>query len=172
MKLPVMPVVSGPRASVPCGTCHECCRDQRIALFGSEAARFAHTIDADTGVAVLATRANGDCVYLDRANHRCERWADAPEICRKFDCRKWVANWAPDGFLVFGDVRIPNASLSGPSPRMIEAARRAEIRGRKLAKTADMNAMSETVLEMAAERDPAKWAATQIIKGGLIVGSE
>jgi uncharacterized protein len=79
-------------ASVPCGSCRACCRNNLILLFpdeGDDLASFDYTITI-TPHGILPTlkhKANGDCVYLDAATG-CTIHDRAPLICKAFDCRK------------------------------------------------------------------------------------
>ena len=79
---------------VPCSGCVECCRSgQGLFLHperGDEVESYRHR--AVTGratggtVFLLATEANGQCVYLGDAG--CTIYERRPLICRSFDCRK------------------------------------------------------------------------------------
>lgn len=79
---------------MPCGGCTECCRSNQ-GLFlhpeqGDDVARYRHRsfTDQATGkpVFVLATEANGQCVYLGASG--CTIYDRRPLLCRSFDCRK------------------------------------------------------------------------------------
>lgn len=70
-------------ASVPCGACHACCERDRVILRDDEAARFAWHYEGSAKV--LDRKGNGQCVYLTARG--CSVHDDAPDICRRFDCR-------------------------------------------------------------------------------------
>lgn len=82
------------QTEVPCNTCTECCRSSQ-GLFlhpehGDEVDKYRHQTmtDQTTGkpVFLLATEANGQCVYLGA--HGCTIYGRRPLLCRSFDCRK------------------------------------------------------------------------------------
>lgn len=71
-------------ASVPCGSCRACCKSDRIVLSEKDdAARFAWHFEQ--GVKVLDRKPNDECIYLTADG--CGRHGDAPDICKRFDCR-------------------------------------------------------------------------------------
>jgi Fe-S-cluster containining protein len=79
---------------VPCNACSECCRSNQ-GLFlhadrGDEVESYRHRVltDRATGnpVFLLATEANGRCVYLGDSG--CTIYERRPLLCRSFDCRK------------------------------------------------------------------------------------
>ena len=70
-------------SSVPCGTCRACCKQDVIHLGDDEAHKFAWHVEA--GGKVLDRKPDGECVYLTAAG--CGVHDDAPDICRRFDCR-------------------------------------------------------------------------------------
>ena len=82
------------QTDVPCNGCTECCRsNQGLVLHpeqGDEVESYRHRVVADpaTGEPVfrLATRANGQCVYLGATG--CTIYDRRPFLCRSFDCRK------------------------------------------------------------------------------------
>jgi hypothetical protein len=92
-------VIMAERANVPCGTCHACCRQERVILHpecGDDIASY-DTVEApaDTvGVKIygggerrmLSHKPNGDCVYLGDGG--CTIWERAPAMCQAFDCRR------------------------------------------------------------------------------------
>ena len=70
-------------ASVPCGSCRACCKQDRIVLNDDEADRFAwHHEGADK---VLDRKANGECIHLTASG--CGVHAAPPDLCKRFDCR-------------------------------------------------------------------------------------
>lgn len=70
-------------ADVPCGTCHACCERDRIVLTEQESARFAWNFEGPQRV--LDRKPDGSCIYLTARG--CSVHDDAPDICRRFDCR-------------------------------------------------------------------------------------
>lgn len=71
-------------ASVPCEGCRACCKSDRIVLSEKDdAARFAWHFEQ--GVRVLDRKPNDECIYLTADG--CGRHGDAPDICKRFDCR-------------------------------------------------------------------------------------
>ena len=79
---------------MPCNSCTECCRSKQ-ALFlhpgqGDEVESYQVRVatDPDTGdrVFLLATKENGECVYLGASG--CTIYNRRPLLCRSFDCRK------------------------------------------------------------------------------------
>jgi len=81
------------RASVPCGSCHLCCKSEVLALLpdeGDDVSSYDHDlIDIPNmgQIPVLKHKPNGDCVYLGEDG--CTIHDRAPFICRIFDCRRW-----------------------------------------------------------------------------------
>jgi hypothetical protein len=82
------------QTDVPCAACTECCRSNQ-GLFlhpehGDEVDSYRHKVMPDpvTGspVYLLATEANGQCVYLGASG--CTIYDRRPLLCRSFDCRK------------------------------------------------------------------------------------
>jgi len=79
---------------VPCNACTECCRsNQGLPLqpdLGDQVETYRHQVGTDraTGnpVFLLATEANGQCVYLGSTG--CTIYDRRPLLCRNFDCRK------------------------------------------------------------------------------------
>ena len=71
-------------ADVPCGSCRACCKQDRITLSDAEAAKFAwHQEGPDK---VLDRKPGStECLYLTAKG--CGVHADAPMLCRQFDCR-------------------------------------------------------------------------------------
>lgn len=70
-------------ASVSCGTCRACCKQDRIVLNDAESGRFAwHQEGQDR---VLDRKAGGECVYLTARG--CSVHDAPPDICARFDCR-------------------------------------------------------------------------------------
>jgi Fe-S-cluster containining protein len=85
---------SNGETSVPCDQCTECCRSgQGLFLHseqGDDVESYRHRVilDKTTGkrVILLATEANGHCVYLGASG--CTIYDRRPILCRSFDCRK------------------------------------------------------------------------------------
>ena len=82
------------QTDVPCNGCTECCRSNQ-GLFlqpeqGDQVESYRHRVlrDQATGnpVFLLATEANGQCVYLGASG--CTIYDRRPLLCRNFDCRK------------------------------------------------------------------------------------
>jgi hypothetical protein len=82
------------QTDVPCNGCTECCRSNQ-GLFlhpehGDQVEQYRHRVvtDQTTGnpLFLLATEANGQCVYLGPAG--CTIYDRRPLLCRSFDCRK------------------------------------------------------------------------------------
>ena len=79
---------------MPCNGCTECCKsNQGLFLYpeqGDEVDSYQHQVltDQATGnpVFLLATGANGQCVYLGASG--CTIYDRRPLLCRTFDCRK------------------------------------------------------------------------------------
>lgn len=68
---------------VPCAGCRACCKQDRIVLGNAEASKYAwHAEGSDK---VVDRKPSGECVYLNAQG--CSVHADAPDICRRFDCR-------------------------------------------------------------------------------------
>lgn len=70
-------------AAVPCGICRACCVRDRIVLRDDEADRFKWHFEG--AQKVLDRKSDGMCVYLTERG--CSIHVDAPDICRRFDCR-------------------------------------------------------------------------------------
>ena len=74
--------------------CTECCRSNQCLFLhpeqGDQMESYQHRVKADqpTGkpVFLLATEANGQCVYLGASG--CTIYDRRPLLCRSFDCRK------------------------------------------------------------------------------------
>lgn len=76
------------RSPLICGACRECCKGPReLELF--EPSFMWHT-EARGGKTFLATRDNGDCVYL--CSGGCSIYETRPNACRDFDCRDYVTH--------------------------------------------------------------------------------
>jgi len=81
-------------SGVPCNGCTECCRsNQGLVLHpeqGDDVESYRHRVvtDSETGnpVFLLATEANGHCVYLGATG--CTIYDRRPLLCRSFDCRE------------------------------------------------------------------------------------
>lgn len=74
-------------SNVPCGSCYVCCQWDAIILHpecGDDESGY-HTVEY-MGKRKLASKENGDCIYLDR-KIGCTIHGHAPVICREFDCR-------------------------------------------------------------------------------------
>jgi hypothetical protein len=87
-------LLSAEKTDVPCNGCTECCRSNQ-GLFlhpeqGDQVESYRHRVMTDqaTGkpVFLLATEANGQCVYLGASG--CTIYDRRPLLCRTFDCRK------------------------------------------------------------------------------------
>ena len=82
------------KTDVPCNGCIECCKSgQGLFLHpeqGDVVESYRHQVVTDraTGrpVFLLATEANGHCVYLGPSG--CTIYDRRPLLCRSFDCRK------------------------------------------------------------------------------------
>ncbi len=82
------------QTEVPCNTCIECCRSKQALLLhpdqGDDVSSYQVTAAAhpDTGALVylLATKENGECIYLGPSG--CTIYLRRPLLCRTFDCRK------------------------------------------------------------------------------------
>lgn len=70
-------------ADVPCGSCRACCTHDVIRLRDDELERFAWHREGP--YYVLDRKADGSCIYLTERG--CSVHDDAPDICRRFDCR-------------------------------------------------------------------------------------
>lgn len=84
-------VYSQPRPARPpllCGSCRECCRGPRE-LEITEPAFLFETYGRD-GKTYLATRENGDCVYLVKGG--CSIYGWRPQACRDYDCRDFATH--------------------------------------------------------------------------------
>lgn len=69
-------------ASVPCGSCRACCKQDVIALAPTDTHEKWHL---ESGRRVLDRKANGECVYL--TDQGCSTHDNQPDICKRFDCR-------------------------------------------------------------------------------------
>jgi Fe-S-cluster containining protein len=69
-----------------CGLCRECCVGPR-ALEIDEPSWLYRTYQKN-GATLLATGANGDCIYLEK--NGCSIYECRPQACRDFDCRDYV----------------------------------------------------------------------------------
>ncbi len=81
------------QTEVPCGSCTECCKSgQGLYLHpgqGDDVASYQVQVGADDAgnpVYLLATTAEGACVYLGPSG--CTIYERRPLLCRSFDCRK------------------------------------------------------------------------------------
>lgn len=80
------------RSSVPCGSCHSCCRGDVIILMpdkGDVVESYQHDILALPivgPIAVVSKGFDGNCIYLGADG--CSIHDRAPVICRTFDCRR------------------------------------------------------------------------------------
>lgn len=81
----------------PCNGCTLCCETDTIivdAARGDDPDQY-ELRDLGDGIKALAQKPNGDCVYLDRATG-CTIHAQAPMVCREFDCRGlWLQRKTP-----------------------------------------------------------------------------
>lgn len=104
--------VNGKRVrKVPCGACHACCQWDAIIIhpeLGDDELDY-ETVEWN-GKRKLASKENGDCVYLDR-KMGCTIHGRAPAVCQKFDCRPLFKKAKKDKQLAMfiGD-RILNAA--------------------------------------------------------------
>lgn len=83
--------------TVPCGSCRRCCHDTLVALFpehGDDVAsyRCAPSPMLEGERLALASKPNGECIYLD--DHGCTIHDRAPLLCRLFDCRRFFARYS------------------------------------------------------------------------------
>lgn len=101
-------------ASVPCGTCVACCRDDQIVVRDDEAHKFAWHFEA--GRKVLNRKDNGECIYLGKG---CAVHDDPPDICRRFDCRVL--------FLETPKAKRKRRIVENPNMRFVYAAGKARI---------------------------------------------
>jgi hypothetical protein len=69
-----------------CGLCQECCKGPRELDITEPA--WLYSTYTRGGKTYLATRKNGDCVYLDAGG--CSIHAQRPQACRAFDCRDYL----------------------------------------------------------------------------------
>lgn len=92
MTRPVIPINA--EASVPCGSCHLCCKRSLVMLvpeMGDDPSQYEtmNTMDVmgrDLGNGLfLKTKPNGDCHYLN--DDGCSIHGHAPYLCRIYDCR-------------------------------------------------------------------------------------
>jgi Fe-S-cluster containining protein len=72
-------------STVPCGTCHACCKQDRIILHPQLDDLSAYKWHEEDGFAVLDRKPSGECVYLTASG--CSIHGRAPVVCRRFDCR-------------------------------------------------------------------------------------
>jgi hypothetical protein len=71
-------------ASVPCGSCRACCRNDAIQL-GPKDDLDAFRWHIERGLPTLDRKPSGECIYLTERG--CSVHAAPPDICRRFDCR-------------------------------------------------------------------------------------
>jgi Fe-S-cluster containining protein len=87
------------RANVPCNGCSACCKSMVLILpeKGDRIDDYQHVPANLTGPLLekygqfrraLAQKPNGDCVYLGEKG--CTIYDRAPQMCKQFDCRKWI----------------------------------------------------------------------------------
>jgi hypothetical protein len=82
------------QTEVPCNTCTECCKSKQALVLhpaqGDDVASYQVRLATDPGtgatVFLLATKENGECVYLGPTG--CTIYERRPLLCRSFDCRK------------------------------------------------------------------------------------
>ena len=74
-------------SNVPCGSCHACCKSDRIIL-GPKDDRDAYRWHREGYQDVLDRKDNGECIYL--TDMGCSIHDRAPDICKRFDCRVLV----------------------------------------------------------------------------------
>lgn len=87
-------MIPNSQTEVPCNTCVECCRSKQALILvpaqGDDVQSYQYSVAAhpDTGepVYLLATKENGECVYLGPSG--CTIYERRPLLCRSFDCRK------------------------------------------------------------------------------------
>lgn len=75
------------KVSVPCGTCHQCCKKSLVLVLPEKGDRIEdyETFDMESRK-VLKFQENGDCWYLGKDG--CTIHGRAPFMCRIFDCRE------------------------------------------------------------------------------------
>jgi hypothetical protein len=75
-------------SDVICGRCVACCKRELVPLQPGDDM----TLETRTlmGFQVLKQKENGDCFYLGKRG--CTIYDRRPQICRAFDCRKFVAS--------------------------------------------------------------------------------
>lgn len=74
-------------SNVPCGSCKACCKSDRIIL-GPTDRRETYRWHKEGHQDVVDRKENGECIYL--ADGGCSIHANAPDICKRFDCRVLV----------------------------------------------------------------------------------
>ena len=120
-------LASNGQTDVPCNGCTECCKSNQ-GLFlhpeqGDEVESYRHRVvrDRATGnpVFLLATEANGQCVYLGASG--CTIYDHRPLLCRSFDCR--------EHYLILPRKDRDNLVRLGLSSRAVFNAGRARLKG-------------------------------------------
>ena len=79
---------------MPCNGCTRCCASNQALLLnpgqGDDVASYQYRVAAQPGTGeplyLLATKENGECVYLGETG--CTIYERRPLLCRSFDCRK------------------------------------------------------------------------------------
>ncbi len=77
------------RSPLICGGCRECCKGPVRNLPITDPAFLYDTYERG-GKTYLATRDNGDCVYLVEGG--CGIYERRPSVCRSYDCRDYVTS--------------------------------------------------------------------------------
>ena len=73
-------------STLQCGRCTACCKRELVPLMEGDDM----SLDAVLfqGMHVLRHKENGDCIYLGKRG--CKIYDRRPQICKAFDCRKFV----------------------------------------------------------------------------------
>jgi Fe-S-cluster containining protein len=114
------------QTEVPCHACTECCKSGQALLLSPaqgddvESCQVNVAAHPDTGepVYMLATKANGECVYLGASG--CTIYERRPLLCRSFDCRKH--------YLILPKQDRDNLVRLGLSSRVVFNAGRARVK--------------------------------------------
>ncbi len=83
------------RAKVNCAGCVACCKRGAIVLhpaLGDDPRKFEDFIEPTPVGWVLKRKKDGSCIFLDEEDGKgfCKVWANAPGVCKAFDCREYV----------------------------------------------------------------------------------